>query len=92
MQRQKERLFELVDNLDRITNIGKSQQDDNDEENIDIALNNENSQVDNRREQRLEEVALYRKRLMRWKNIGVWTTNLSVGIVICMEFLLAKGW
>jgi chromatin segregation and condensation protein Rec8/ScpA/Scc1 (kleisin family) len=84
LERQKERLFGLVDNLDTIKATMSI-----------VSLNRSEAVVEPAPENTAtsgvtNDVKVYRKRLMRWKNIGVWTVFLSVGFAILSVGALRK--
>lgn len=94
LQRQKERLFGMVDHLDYIKQVGTlavqqvssqpqvrsqpsiSVQDiDHDQDPLPVPAAAQEGEPDV-----TGNIRMYRKRLMRWKNIGVWLVFLSVGV------------
>jgi len=75
IRRQKERLFAIVDHVDKIDltthlHLRSSAQEDQEVQEV-----NEHTQMTNK-------VKLYRKRLNRWKNIGVWLVFISDGLTL----------
>lgn len=76
LQRQKEHLFKIVDHIDKIDPLLKKQ------DTITGSTDEEASKEVTEETKMSSKVTLYRKRLNRWKNLGVWFVFLSVGVAI----------
>lgn len=80
LQRQKERLFEIVDHIDKIDPLLGSKKEEESQQPAEAAAPEDDA--GNADQNMTKKVNLYRKRLNRWKNLGVWLVFISVGVTI----------